>query len=90
MLVFVFRFPSCTRATGRRRDAEWSRSRAVTSTAERPEPTTIVGQLVQAALDPLAHTRPLGLSIGFAVTWCVGYGLFYSTFENHLRRLADG
>ena len=54
------------------------------------EPTTIVGQLVQAALDPLAHTRPLGLSIGFAVTWCVGYALFYSTFESHLRRLADG
>jgi uncharacterized membrane protein len=54
------------------------------------EPTTIVGQLVRAALDPLAHTRPIALSIGFAVTWCVGYALFYSTFESHLRRLADG
>ena len=41
-------------------------------------------------LDPLAHTRPLALSIAFAVTWCVGYALFYSTFESHLRRLADG
>lgn len=54
------------------------------------EPTTIVGQLARAALDPLAHTRPLALSIAFAVTWCVGYALFYSTFESHLRRLADG
>jgi uncharacterized membrane protein len=54
------------------------------------EPTTIVGQLAGAALDPLAHTRPLALSIAFALTWCIGYALFYSTFESHLRRLADG
>ena len=54
------------------------------------EPTTIVGRLAGAALDPLAHTRPLAVSIAFAVTWCVGYALFYSTFRGHLRRLADG
>ena len=32
--------------------------------------------------------RPLALSIGFAVTWCAGYALFYSTFRAQLRRLA--
>ena len=53
------------------------------------EPTTIVGQLAAAALDPLAHARPLALSTAFAVTWCVGYALFYSTFRSQLRRL-DG
>ena len=53
------------------------------------EPTTTLGQLAGAALDPLAHTRPLALSIGFAVTWCAGYALFYSTFDSQLRRLAD-
>jgi len=51
------------------------------------EPTTIVGQLAAAALDPLAHARPLALSTAFAVTWCVGYALFYSTFRSQLRRL---
>jgi uncharacterized membrane protein len=54
------------------------------------EPTTTLGQLARAALDPLAYTRPLALSVAFAVTWCVGYALFYSTFQSHLRRLADG
>jgi uncharacterized membrane protein len=54
------------------------------------EPTTILGQLARAGLDPLAHGRPLVLSVAFAVTWCVGYGLFYSTFQSRLRRLADG
>ena len=53
------------------------------------EPTTVAGRLAGAALDPLAHTRPLALSVAFAVTWCVGYGLFYSTFRGQLRRLAD-
>jgi hypothetical protein len=53
------------------------------------EPTTTLGRLAAAALDPLAHTRPLALSIGFALTWCVGYALFYATFGSRLRRLAD-
>jgi uncharacterized membrane protein len=53
------------------------------------EPTTIAGRLAAAALDPLSHTRPLALSIAFAVTWCLGYAVFYSTFQSQLRRLAD-
>jgi uncharacterized membrane protein len=53
------------------------------------EPTTIVGRLLAAALDPLAHGRPLALSAAFAVTWCVGYALFYSTFQTQLRGLDD-
>lgn len=53
------------------------------------EPTKTVGQLAAAALDPFAHTRPLALSTAFAVTWCLGYALFYSTFRRRLRRLAD-
>jgi uncharacterized membrane protein len=53
------------------------------------EPTTVAGRLAGAALDPLAHARPLVLSIAFAVTSCVGYALFYSTFRGQLRRLAD-
>lgn len=53
------------------------------------EPTTVAGRLAAAALDPLAHTRPLALSIAFAVTWCLGYALFYSTFRDQLGRLAE-
>ena len=53
------------------------------------EPTKILGQLVSAALDPLAHGRPIALSTGFAVAWCLGYALFYTTFRVQLRRLDD-
>ncbi len=38
---------------------------------------------------PLAHGRPIALSTGFAVAWCLGYALFYSTFRVQLRRLDD-
>ena len=53
------------------------------------EPTTTVGRLAGAALDPLSHGRPLALSVAFAVTWCAGYALFYSTFRSQLQRLSD-
>jgi uncharacterized membrane protein len=53
------------------------------------EPTKIPGELVSAALDPLAHSRPIALSTAFAITWCLGYALFYSTFRAQLRRLDD-
>jgi uncharacterized membrane protein len=53
------------------------------------EPTTIVGRLLAAAFDPFAHGRPLALSAAFAITWCVGYALFYSTFRAQLRGLDD-
>lgn len=53
------------------------------------EPTKILGRLVSAALDPLAHGRPIALSTGFAVAWCLGYALFYSTFRVQLRRLDE-
>jgi len=53
------------------------------------EPTRIAGQLVGAALDPLAHGRPIVLSALFAVTWCVGYALFYSTFRTQLQELDE-
>jgi len=53
------------------------------------EPTKVVGQLLSAALDPLAHGRPIALSTAFAVTWCLGYALFYSTFHVQLRQLHD-
>ncbi len=53
------------------------------------EPTRVVGRLGSAALDPLAHGRPLVLSVSFAVAWCMGYALFYSTFRGQLRRLEE-
>lgn len=53
------------------------------------EPTHILGQLVSAALDPLAHGRPIALSAAFAVVWCLGYALFYSTFHTQLQALDD-
>jgi uncharacterized membrane protein len=53
------------------------------------EPTRIVEQLLSAALDPLAHGRPIVLSAAFAVVWCTGYALFYSTFRAQLEALAD-
>lgn len=53
------------------------------------EPTRTLGQLLGATLDPLSHGRPLALSAAFAVTWCLGYALFYSTFHAQLRGLDD-
>lgn len=53
------------------------------------EPTRVVGQLGSAALDPLAHGRPLALSIFFAVASCAGYALFYSTFRAQLEGLEE-
>jgi uncharacterized membrane protein len=51
------------------------------------EPSKIAGKLTSAALDPLAHGRPLVLSILFAVTCCMGYAVFYSAFRRQLERL---
>jgi uncharacterized membrane protein len=53
------------------------------------EPTRVVGQLASAALDPLAHGRPLALSVAFAVAWCTGYALFYAAFGAQLRGLEE-
>ena len=53
------------------------------------EPTRVVGQLASAALDPLAHGRPLALSISFALAWCMGYALFYAAFRSQLRGLEE-
>jgi uncharacterized membrane protein len=53
------------------------------------EPTRIVGQLASAALDPLAHGRPLAWSIAFALAWCTGYALFYAAFGAQLRGLEE-
>jgi uncharacterized membrane protein len=53
------------------------------------EPGRILGELGAAALDPLAHARPLVLSTFFAVLWCAGYALFYSTFRSQLERLDE-
>jgi uncharacterized membrane protein len=51
------------------------------------EPTRVVGELASAALDPLAHGKPLALSISFALAWCIGYALFYAAFRSQLRSL---
>lgn len=53
------------------------------------EPTRVVGQLARAALDPLAHGRPLGWSIAFALAWCTGYALFYAALGAKLRGLEE-
>jgi uncharacterized membrane protein len=53
------------------------------------EPGRILGKLGEAALDPLAHQRPLALSTFFALLWCVGYVLFYSAFRAQLARLDE-
>lgn len=53
------------------------------------EPTKIAGNLLQAAVDPLAHARPIALSTAFAILWCAGYAAFYSTFHTQLERLSD-
>jgi uncharacterized membrane protein len=53
------------------------------------EPTKIVGGLVTGLLDPLAHPRPLALSLFFAVASCVGYVVFYTVFRPQLRRLEE-
>jgi len=53
------------------------------------EPTRVVGQLASAALDPLAHGRPLAWSIAFAVASCTGYALFYAVLGTQLRGLEE-
>lgn len=53
------------------------------------EPTRVVGQLASAALDPLAHGRPLAWSIAFAVASCTGYVLFYAVLGTQLRGLEE-
>jgi uncharacterized membrane protein len=53
------------------------------------EPSRIVGQLASAALDPLAHGRPLALSVSFALAWCMGYALFYATVRGRLGVLEE-
>ena len=53
------------------------------------EPSKVVGQLVSAALDPLAHARPIALSTAFGILWCAGYAVFYSTFRGQLERLSE-
>jgi uncharacterized membrane protein len=53
------------------------------------EPTRVAGELASAALDPLAHGRPLAWSIAFALAWCTGYVLFYAAFGAQLRGLEE-
>jgi uncharacterized membrane protein len=53
------------------------------------EPSKVVGQLLGAMLDPLAHARPIGLATMFAAVLGAGYALFYSSFRAQLRRLHD-
>jgi uncharacterized membrane protein len=53
------------------------------------EPTRVLGELASAALDPLAHARPLALSVAFAVAWCLGYTLFYAVFRTQLQSLEE-
>jgi uncharacterized membrane protein len=53
------------------------------------EPMKVVGKLASAALDPLAHGRPLALSVSFAIAWCAGYTLFYAAFRAQLRDLEE-
>ena len=53
------------------------------------EPTKVAGRLASAALDPLAHGRPLALSVSFALAWCMGYALFYVAFRAQLRGLEE-
>ena len=53
------------------------------------EPTKIIGGLASGLLDPLAHPRPLALSLFFAVASCAGYVIFYTLFRPQLRRLEE-
>jgi uncharacterized membrane protein len=53
------------------------------------EPSKVMGQLLAAVLDPLAHARPIGLATVFAAALGAGYALFYSSFRAQLRRLHD-
>ena len=53
------------------------------------EPGKIAGHLTSAAIDPLAHGRPLALSTAFAVAWCLGYAVFYGAFRAQLGRLVS-
>jgi uncharacterized membrane protein len=53
------------------------------------EPTRIVERLASAALDPLAHGRPLALSLSFALACVIGYALFYAALRTQLEGLEE-
>jgi len=53
------------------------------------EPSKIFGGLGAGLVDPLAHARPLALSVVFAVACFGGYALFYALFHPQLRRLEE-
>jgi uncharacterized membrane protein len=53
------------------------------------EPTRIVERLASAALDPLAHGRPLALSLSFALACVIGYALFYVALRTQLEEVEE-
>ena len=53
------------------------------------EPGKIFGGLASGLADPLAYPKPIAVSAFFAISCCLGYALFYSLFEPHLRRLDE-
>jgi len=53
------------------------------------EPSKIFGGLASGLADPLAYPKPIALSAFFAISCCAGYAVFYSLFEQHLRRLEE-
>lgn len=53
------------------------------------QPTRVVRELAAGALDPLAHPRPLGLSVFFAVAFCFAYLVFYVLLRGQLERIAE-
>ena len=53
------------------------------------EPSKIFGGLGAGLLDPLAHARPLAVSMFFAVACFGGYAVFYAVFQPQLRRLEE-
>ncbi len=53
------------------------------------EPGKIFGGLAAGLADPLAYPKPIAISVFFALSCCLGYAVFYSLFEPHLRRLDE-
>ena len=53
------------------------------------EPSKIFGGLAAGVLDPLAHARPLAVSVVFAIASFGGYAVFYALFHPQLRRLEE-
>ena len=53
------------------------------------EPGKIFGGLASGLTDPMAYSKPIAISAFFAISCCVGYAVFYSLFEPHLRRLEE-